>query len=121
MILKEISKKADYETIVRYGKLTDDHNPIHTDHEFAATTEMGSIIAHGTMSLGLIWEAIEQTFGAQATAASVVDVRFTRPVKEDDVITSGGKQVDASTSEFQIWAKNQHGEIVVSGTVRIGS
>ena len=44
--------------IEAYAHLTQDFNPIHLDPEFAARTPMGSVIAHGTMSIGLMWQLI---------------------------------------------------------------
>ena len=39
-----------------YAELTDDYNPMHMDDEFARKhTKFGGRIAHGTITLGLMW------------------------------------------------------------------
>ncbi len=54
--------EIDQAAINAYARITDDFNPIHTDPTFAATTPMGGVIAHGTMSLNLIWQMAAQNF-----------------------------------------------------------
>ena len=47
--------------IDRFAELADDYNPIHTDPDFAKDSPMGQIIAHGSLSIGLIWNSIEKS------------------------------------------------------------
>ncbi len=109
-------KKADFESIERYDRLTGDGNPIHTDRAFAAATEMGGIIAHGTMSLSLIWHAIELTHGVQDIEGSTLTVRFVRPVREDEVIIAGGALAAADGSAYRVYARNERSDNVIEGT-----
>ncbi len=62
-MLHETTLLADESGIRRYAELTGDFNPIHVDPEFAATTPFGGVIAHGTMSLNLIWQAAAASLG----------------------------------------------------------
>jgi acyl dehydratase len=64
--LKPSSKHVDFDTILKYAAVTNDCNPIHVDKEFAAKSPMGGIIAHGSMSLALIWQALRNTVGVDA-------------------------------------------------------
>lgn len=98
-----------------YAGITGDYNPIHVDPEFAAQTEMGGVIAHGTMSLNLIWQALEKTLGAEALALLDLDVRFRRPVRPGDCIMAGGK-LDDDNQTWSVWVENQHKEKVIEGT-----
>jgi len=109
-------KKADFESIERYDRLTGDGNPIHTDRAFAAATEMGGIIAHGTMSLSLIWHAIELAHGVQGIEGSTLAVRFVRPVREDEVVTAGGASASQGGGVYDVYARNQRSENVIEGT-----
>lgn len=118
-VLLETTKQADYRTIAKYGELTNDHNPIHTDRAFAMTTEMGGIIAHGTLGLSLIWISLRKTLGDEAAAGAVLDVRFTAPVREDDVVTAGGQEVEDMPGLFDVWAKTGSGRIVIKGTATV--
>lgn len=117
------TKRIDREAIRRYAAITDDYNPIHVDPEFAAKTPMGGIIAHGMLSLNLIWQSLRATFGDNAAEGASLEIRFTRPVREDDVVTAGG-EIDraASTREgrrYRVWVRNQRGEAVIEGHVAI--
>ncbi len=105
------------EVIGKYADITNDYNPIHTDPEFAATTPMKGVIAHGTMSLALIWQALRRDFGAARCAGAVLDVRFVKPVRIDDHLTAR-HQPDAEGS-LSVWVENQHGEPVIKGSARL--
>jgi 3-hydroxybutyryl-CoA dehydratase len=64
--LKASTRHVDFDTIMAYAAVTNDYNPIHVDKAFAAKSPMGGIIAHGTMSVALIWQALRNTLGADA-------------------------------------------------------
>ena len=106
---------VDQATINRYAAVTGDYNPIHVDPEFAATTEMGGVIAHGTMSLNLIWQALERTLSGEELRVVELDIRFRRPVRIGDRIEAGG-ELAADGRSYQVWARNQKGEHVIEGT-----
>jgi 3-hydroxybutyryl-CoA dehydratase len=114
--LPVLEKRCDFATILAFAELSDDYNPIHIDRDFAATTEMGGIIAHGPMALGLMWEMLERAFAPERLRALALDVRFRRPVREDDVIRSGGEAL-ADGAGFTVWIRNQHDEDVVTGAL----
>ncbi len=113
------SKRIDRPTILLYAAITDDFNPIHVDDEFAATTPMGGIIAHGMLSLNLIWQSLDATLGQAGKEGAELSVRFTRPVRIDDVVTAGGVLSDAVNRTYEVWIKNQRGETVIAGTARL--
>jgi acyl dehydratase len=87
------------------------------DADFANNSQFRGIIAHGTLSLNLIWEAIELTFGAPTIGCHMVDIRFKAPVRENDLVEAGGERQD--NGEFKVWVRNQHGDVVIEGTARI--
>lgn len=117
--LVESSLTVDQAKIDLYADITDDHNPIHVDPDFAAKTEMGGVIAHGTMSMNLIWRSIGKTFGQDAEARSELDIRFVRPVRVGDVVTAGGVPAPNQPGVWQVWVRNQNGENVIEGTVTL--
>lgn len=117
--LKPASLEVDQEKINLYAELTDDWNPLHTDPEFAAKTEMKRVIAHGTMSLNLIWESMTITFGLEAIEKSLLDIRFLKPVCIGDRVTSGGVPLDGEPGVWRVWVMNQKGEEVIGGTAHI--
>ena len=117
--LVESSLIVDQAKIDLYADITDDHNPIHVDPDFAAKTEMGGVIAHGTMSMNLIWRSIGKTFGQEAEATSELDIRFVRPVRVGDVVTAGGVPAPDRPGVWQVWVRNQNGDNVIEGTVTL--
>lgn len=106
--------------IGRYAEVTGDFNPIHVDPDFAAKTEMGGVIAHGTLSLNLIWQSLEKTLGKALLGQVAIDVAFKRPVRVGDRIEAGGSLRDGE-AVYNVWARNQDGVNVIEGTARLTS
>lgn len=117
--LERVSKVVDRPAIRLYAEITDDFNPIHVDPEFAATTPMRGIIAHGMLSLNLIWQSLRATYGARAQDGAKLDVRFTRPVRENDTVSARGQLRDGAAGIYDVAIENQHGEPVISGTLTL--
>ena len=112
--LKTVSKRVDRTAIRLYAEITQDFNPIHVDPEFARQTAMGGIIAHGMLSLNLVWQSLRASLGDGFADGAVLDVRFVRPVREDDVVTAGGER---NEDGFDVWVRNQKDEPVIVGRV----
>jgi len=116
--LAPVSLTVDQPTIDRYARLTQDPNPIHLDAAFAAGTEMGGIIAHGTLSMNLLWLALGRSFGPARLAGATLDIRFVRPVRVGDVVTTEGVPAEAAGS-WRVRVVNQRGEPVIEGHARL--
>jgi 3-hydroxybutyryl-CoA dehydratase len=114
-----LSKTAAYADILRFAKLSDDFNPIHVDRDFAAKSPMGALVAHGPMSFGLLLQAISNCLGLPAVERLTVNVRFIKPVRENDVVTVGGRLVEGHADRYHVWARNHLGEAVIEGTATL--
>lgn len=114
--LKPTSKHVDFATIMKYADVTNDYNPAHVDKEFADKSPMGGIIAHGTMSVNLIWQALKNTLGIDALGRVDLHIRFIRPVRINDTVTGGGVLQASGGNVYDVWVKNQKGEDVIVGT-----
>lgn len=112
---------VDQATIARYAAMSGDYNPIHLDAEFASKTPFGRVIAHGSLSLNLVCEAIEDTFGPFDVSALVLDVRFKAPVFAGDVVVAGGRLIEATKSEiiYDVWVRNQDEAEIIVGTATL--
>ena len=111
---------VDRQSITDYAVLTNDFNPIHVDPGFAANTPFGDVIAHGTMSVALIWQSLAKTLGDSAIAGMVLDIRFFKPVRVGDRVCGGGELRSGSpTAVYDVWVKNQNGEVLIGGTAAI--
>lgn len=106
------------QTIEAYARITDDSNPIHLDPEFAATTPMGGIIAHGTISLGLMLQMITLGLGTDPNDIRM-SVRFLSPVRPGDRIVAVAQPDTEYAGLHQVWVKNQKGDVVISGRAEI--
>ncbi len=114
-----ISLAMTEEIIRSYAELTDDFNPIHVDPEFAAKTPMGRPIAHGTLSLCLVWQCLQRNLGAQALAGLDLQVRFIKPVYIGDLVTAGGQPSEVAPDQYDIWVRGQDGSDRIVGTVSL--
>ncbi len=117
--LVEASLKVDPEAIQKYAKITDDFNPIHVDPEFAKKTPFGDVIAHGTMSLSLIWQSATRTLGKEAVAGAKMNVRFSKPVRNGDIVTAGGEQSANNPNRYDVYVKTQNDDVVIQGWLEI--
>lgn len=82
--------RVDQDLISRYAIVSGDHNPLHTDPEFAATTLFGRTIAHGMMTLAFVSGAMRVWAGPTWDTSGTMDVTFLAPVFPDDVVSVGG-------------------------------
>jgi acyl dehydratase len=117
--LVRVLKHVDRAAIHLYAGITDDFNPIHIDPEFAAKTPMRGIIAHGMLSLNLVWQSVRATYGSEAVEGATLEVRFVRPVRKDDVVSAGGRLVDDAAGVYAVTVINQNDEPVITGTVTL--
>jgi len=114
---------VDRNAIRRYADITLDYNPLHLDADFAAKTPLGGVIAHGMLSLSLIWQSLAATFGRQSSSAIALDIRFVHPVRENDWIISGGALSDRP-GKYDVWVRAESKDRsapVISGTATIGA
>lgn len=108
------------EKIHLYGQLTRDANPIHYDRQFASQTEMKGIIAQGTLGLNVLWASLEATFGDEMVSLGALDVRFIRPVRENDILTATGRLEAPNASRYEVQVLNQRNEAVIQGSFTPG-
>lgn len=113
--LTSVSLAVSMDSIRQYAEITDDYNPLHLDEAFAATTPMKGVIAHGTMSLSLIWQSLTATFGIDQIKDISVTIRFKKPVRPGDSLTARGTLIDGKPNTYNVWVENQNGDHVIEG------
>ena len=101
--------------IRRYGSFTEDPNPIHYDAAFAAKTVFGKPIAHGTFTLNTLWAAVTATFGSNALSGMMADLRFVKPVVENDTVTARGELIASMPPTYRVIIADSDGAPVVEG------
>lgn len=117
------SRTVTLETLRRYAEASGDHNPIHTDPAFAATTPFERPIAHGMLLLAYIMEMLTTTFGTDWITSGQLKVRFRKPAYVDSAVTAWGiiKKVDSAAGSLQITVgcRDEDGNDLVTGTAQI--
>jgi acyl dehydratase len=109
--------------LTRYAGASGDFNPIHQDDEFAKAAGMGGVFGHGMLTMGFVAQCV--TDWAGAGSVKKLGVRFQGLVRLKDVITCKGRVLGTSSThgthlvELSLWAENQKGEKVVTGTATV--
>lgn len=115
-----VHKTIDQQSVTAYAELTGDYNPIHLDPEFASQTAMGGVIAHGTLSVGLIWRALESALGSQCLTRISLDIRFIKPVRLGEHLVSGIEQQSQNEQIYDVWVREvRDGEPRIVGTATL--
>ena len=74
----------DQERVDAFADVTEDHNPIHVDSDFAAKTPFGGTIAHGYLTLSLVAPRLEELLRVEGASMSInyglQKVRFPAPL-----------------------------------------
>lgn len=103
-----------------------DPQPFHVDHDAAAKSVYGGIIASGWQTCSMMMRMMVDGYlrdSSSLGSPGVDEVRWLKPVRAGDTLTVTTTVLDARVSAskadrgvvFSIWhAKNQHGELVVT-------
>jgi 3-hydroxybutyryl-CoA dehydratase len=118
--LEPVSLTVTPAAIEAYAQLTQDFNPIHLDPEFAARTPMGGVIAHGTMSVGLIWRALAQSLLPDDFCNIRLDVRFVKPIRLQETVVAGGRLQAGDQPLYDVWVQGaEDGVERIVGTAQL--
>jgi len=74
-----------------YAEASGDHNPIHLDESYASTTQFGTRIAHGMLSLALVTEMLATEFSSTWHSGGKLKVRFSAPVFPGETVVTYGE------------------------------
>ncbi len=131
----EVSEEGALTSVVRiitqeqlnaYAQVSGDHNPLHLDPEFAATTQYGGIIAHGMLTLAFISEMMTGAFGMAWLQNGSLRVRFkgaaylgdrveTRGRVTKEAALSQGRQVGCAVE----LSNSENGQELISGAATV--
>ncbi len=88
--LSGFRRTVTQDRVTAYAHASGDHNPIHLDEEFAASTRFGQRIAHGMLSLAFVWEMMSINYPSAWHKGGTVKTRFTSPVVPGEEVVVGG-------------------------------
>ena len=123
--LPQLAKLVDQTRIEQYANASGDFNPIHLDHEFAASTQFGGTIAHGMMVAAMISEVMTGAFGVQWNRTGKMKMRFRSPVRPGQTVTAQGsvRRVapagDFSRIVCSVSVVTDDGEVAISGQTEV--
>ncbi len=120
--LPTLVKALTQEKIDRYGSVSGDFNPLHTDPQFAAATEFGGTIAHGMLVLAYVSEMMTAAFGERWLAGGWLKVRFRAPARPGDTVTASGQvlRVESGRTVCRVECRNQRNELLLDGEAAVG-
>lgn len=72
--------------IVAFAGISGDHNPVHLDAAFAATTPFKGIIAHGMLSASFISAILGTELPGEGTIYLGQNLKFLAPVRPGDTV-----------------------------------
>ena len=84
----ERSRVVTEADITAFAEVSGDHNPVHMDEAFAATTRFQGRIAHGLLSAAYISAVLGETLPGHGAVYLSQSLSFRRPVKIGDEVTA---------------------------------
>lgn len=107
------------EVIRLFAEITGDHNPVHLDDAYAASTRFGRRIAHGMIAAGLISAALANELPGPGSVYLSQTLKFKAPVYPGDTVTASVEVVsvrpDKPILTLSTTCTNQDGTIVLEG------
>lgn len=115
----QFEKTISQQDLVLFASVSGDHNPLHLDPEFAATTQFGEPIAHGMLTGAIISAALAQILPGPGAIFVSQTLKFLRPVKPGDSVTVtlsvNAKDDKRKRLTLDCKVANQQGKNVCSG------
>lgn len=114
-----LSKTITDHEIKQFAMLSEDHNPVHLDEEFARRTRLGRRVAHGMLGASLISAVIGTKLPGPGSIYLSQTLRFLKPVYIGDTITAQvtviGVREDKPIITLETVCYNQDNELVITG------
>jgi 3-hydroxybutyryl-CoA dehydratase len=119
--LPATERRLTQEGIAAYAGASGDHNPLHIDPAFAATTRFGGTIAHGMLVLAFLSDMLTGAFGAAWAETGALKVRFRDAARPGDVVTSRGTVAgqDRGRLRCEVECVNQNGTVLINGEAEV--
>lgn len=85
---RSITKVIDEHAINLFAEVSEDRNPLHLDQAAGEASIFKTRIAHGMLSAGLFSALIGERLPGHGTIYMSQNLRFTAPVRIDEVVTA---------------------------------
>lgn len=117
---------VDRDDIRRFAEVSGDWTALHTDEEYARTTPLGGLVAHGALSLSIATGHCYALgiFERTVIAVREMQVRYAHPVRPGDALTltltveslTPQPRRERGLATFAVQLANQDGRTVLSGS-----
>ncbi len=108
-----------------FAAISGDHNPLHLDPEYAATTAFGECIAHGMLTGALISASIAMQLPGPGSVYLSQNIQFRSPVMLGDTLTVTLTVTDKHAKRpwvtLQCEVANQEGKAVAKGEAQVAA
>jgi 3-hydroxybutyryl-CoA dehydratase len=119
----QFSKVITEEDVLAFADISGDHNPVHVDPEFAATSMFGKQIAHGILSGSLISTVLGTKLPGENTIYLKQSFSFRKPVYFGELLTAVVEVISKYDSkriiELRTIVYNTDGDIAVQGEATV--
>jgi 3-hydroxybutyryl-CoA dehydratase len=119
--LPPLAKHLTQEQIARYAEASGDHNPLHIDPAFAATTQFGGTIAHGMLVLAFVSEMLTFAFGRAWLDSGRLKIRFRAPARPGDTLTASGRVTNVEDKHVTcaVECRGASGDVLIDGSAEV--
>lgn len=123
--LQGFRRTVTQDRVTAYAHASGDHNPIHLDEDFAASTRFGRRIAHGMLSLAFVWEMMSLNYPSTWHRGGTVKTRFTSPVVPSEEVSVSGSVKRLRTIEgnqfveCEVAVTRPNGEKALTGSATV--
>jgi len=115
----ELTRVVEQDDIAAFVDAVGDHNPVHADREYAATTAFKEPIAPGIWTAGLVSAVIGTRLPGPGAIYLSQDLKFLKPVKAGDSISARVEVLEVNRERNRIRLRtvctNQRAEDVLTG------
>ena len=115
--------KVTGQDLILFAAVSGDHNPVHLDAEYAATTPFKGQIAHGMFTGALISAALAMNLPGPGTVYLGQTLSFRKPVMIGDtlsvVLEVTGKHEAKPVVTLACTVTNQDGKVVATGEATV--
>ena len=129
-VVKTTARTVSEDAIFAFAGLTGDYNQIHTDAEFAKTTQFGQRIAHGLLGLSIATGLIMRTGYLEGTVLAFREIqewKFVKPMFIGDTIhavltvseTKALPRIGAGALIAAVEVRNHADEVLQKGTLNL--
>lgn len=118
-----MTKTFTDEDVRLFAQVSNDHNPVHLDEEYAKNSMFGARICHGILVSGLISAVLASKLPGPGCIYLGQELRFTSPVYINDTITAELEvaeiREDKQIIKLNTTCVNQNGKVVITGVATV--